>query len=259
LYILVTEMSKSPSVLDSENRRLTLRCGHFLTALATAMPRFSCGHALEMTGAHDSFGVRIRQAAQIKPLSSSPSFPRTQLTEGDIQKAFAFVTVIEDLAAKPGSPLAIATRVFVDAMQTSNPPKRLHEFVRCVEGIVHPSIGRTRLDFVERVGSVMKGDIRGTLEKIYDIRSADEHLKEWRQFLPGSDDVAKQRVLETRVLQAEAIARHFLTRVFEDSRLRALLESRSAAEVFWEARDTALWGMPLDLEVETGHLAPAST
>lgn len=250
-YVWAAVPSPSPSILDSENNALTLRCERFVTALAIAMPHFTCDRAIEATGARDLHGIRVRQVGSINPFLGGPNVPRMQLTEGDVQGAHELVGVVEELARFPNSALAKSTKSFLEGMQTSNPARRLHAFVRCVEGVIRPSIGTTRVDFIERVQSIMKGDARATLEQIYDIRSADEHLKDVLETLPGTNDV-KLRLLDARVVQSETIARHFLKTVFASNRLRGLLQSKSSAEVFWESRDTALWGMPLDLEAEAG-------
>jgi hypothetical protein len=123
---------------------------------------------------------------------------------------------------------------------------RLHDFVRALEAIVHPAIGVSRRQFVHRCGilSGRSAAARTVFEEAYDLRSAEEHLNEWRTAVPNEEAVGRLSV------QSEVLACDVYLRLLEDATLRAEFIGDASTQAFWSQIDTvtaARWAPPFKI------------
>jgi len=246
LYLVVTRSSNTPDVQNVEERDIARDCELLRYGLAIATSCFKCrAQGIFVVGAHGRFGRVVNSAARLPALPSFPGSKSIQLTEPDMCRAGLLAEALAEIPSEGRLWRAVAC--FMRGMEETRASQRVHEFVRCVDGIIMPHIGRSKGDFVSAVSSVVVGASKDVLEHIYDLRSAEEHLHDPLNRVQGATEEDRKRVLFERAAQAEAIARHMLSRVLESSSLRQIHELELTAERYWSNTDRSQWGMPLDL------------
>jgi hypothetical protein len=143
-------------------------------------------------------------------------------------------------------------------MKGSTEPKlqddRLHQFVRCMEGLILPDQGSTRSQFVHRAQTFALANEAATvaLGQIYDIRSKVEHLHYPLSLIPGNTVKEKEDLLYRRVRQADALARFAVRHVLESEALTEAFKTDENIDAFWHQPDgdrVARWGDRLDLDL----------
>jgi hypothetical protein len=130
---------------------------------------------------------------------------------------------------------------------------RLHDFVRCLEGLIAPDQGSTRNQFIHRAQTFACASeaAKTALGQIYDIRSQTEHLHMPTDPLPGTTTEERETLLFKRVRQADELARFAVRRVLDEPTLTCTLMDDVAIEAFWHQPDherVATWGDRLDLD-----------
>ena len=134
-------------------------------------------------------------------------------------------------------------RTLLKGLQERRGDDRLHQFVRSLEGPIHPERGETKKQFVHRCQTFAKPgeDTRTWLKEAYDMRSNTEHLNP----LDQGEDACWER---TRLI--ECLACSVYSRLLCDPEVRMHFETDAAIDEFWKLRDherRCLWGTPLDL------------
>jgi hypothetical protein len=87
---------------------------------------------------------------------------------------------------------------------------RLHQFVRAVEGVIKPTIGQSRRQFVHR-GQVFAGNsetARTLLGELYDLRGLAEHLHRFDAGLAAHPQRDRESISLRRAYQAQLLASH---------------------------------------------------
>jgi hypothetical protein len=130
---------------------------------------------------------------------------------------------------------------------------RLHDFVRCLEGLILPEQGNTRKQFIHRAQTfaVANEAAREMLGQIYDIRSQVEHLHHPLDPLPGEPKENRKALLFKRARQADALARFAVRHLLESETLTAAFKTDENIDAFWHEPDGERinhWGERLDLE-----------
>jgi hypothetical protein len=131
--------------------------------------------------------------------------------------------------------------------------ERLHQFVRCLEGLILPDQGSSTTQFVHRAQTfaVANEATKLALEQIYNVRGKVEHLHHPFDPLPGDTTDEKEKLLYWRVRQVDALARFVLRHVLESDALTAVFKTDESIDAFWHKPDherTEVWGKRLDLE-----------
>jgi len=248
LCLVVTRPSKSPGVLNREDAEVARECRLLRVGLAITTQYFKNADGIggvAVSGAHERHGCTVRSCGTVGPLPPFPETKSVQLTEPDMLRAGVFAEALN--ALDTSSRLARAVGCFMSGMEAWSAAQRVHQFVRCVDGIIQPRKSNSRKDFVSAVGSVLAGGQESVLEEIYEIRSAEEHLRDPREEVDGPTIAERQATLSTRAFQAEVIARHLLSRVLEVPELRRVHAVESDAEKYWRGSNRNVWEMPLDL------------
>jgi hypothetical protein len=129
----------------------------------------------------------------------------------------------------------------------------MHQFARCLEGLILPEEGRTRAQFVHRAQTfaVASEGARIALEQIYDILSKIEHLHNALDFLPDNPDQDREELLYRLARQADQLARSSIAHVLENEGLTEIFKTDASISAFWKLPDherLRLWGDRLDLE-----------
>jgi len=138
-------------------------------------------------------------------------------------------------------------RVYTDARVTSDILDRLHQYSRCIDGLILPDAGKTRQQFKSRTELFIGPRHHELMGEIYYVRSAVEHLHENR-YLEGFDRATRLDLLKKEAI-AEHIARTALAKIIGDSTLWPHFANTPALAKFWvlsAADRRKIWGVPID-------------
>ena len=135
----------------------------------------------------------------------------------------------------------------MEARTTADILDRLHQYCRCIDGLILPNAGETKRQFKSRTELFIGPHHHDMMGEMYDVRSAVEHLHENR-YLEGFDRETRLDLLRKEAI-AEHIARTALARIVGDSNLWPSFANTSALGKFWtlgEAERRQIWGDPID-------------
>jgi len=123
---------------------------------------------------------------------------------------------------------------------------RLHQCVRAVEALLKPSIGKSRAQFGYRSQAFLGPSpaARRLAERLYDLRSAAEHMNDWMATIKKREDATR------RAYQAEYLAAWVYRRLLTTPALLAAFSSDAAIEVFWTGNERSwrrAWAPQLSL------------
>ena len=98
---------------------------------------------------------------------------------------------------------------FLKAMSEKNGEFRFHQFVRAIEALLIPDIGKTKKQFKQRCQTFIypDNDIINFLEEVYDIRCEVEHLNSIDLAIKKFNKDNLHDHLQLRIRQVEYLAR----------------------------------------------------
>ena len=171
LILLVTAPSEAPKVLDQENRALERKVTAFLYALLMGgVPHLEEGMLL--SGANDKGDLRVRSVTQLdhylRPAHVPPkTITIEDLTHGD-RVAGSLLRVLDQSGGFKRLRRGVAA--WRRGIIEERPQDRLHQFVRSLEALIMPDIGKTKAQFTHRTQLLAKGkNLRAVLQQLFDI------------------------------------------------------------------------------------------
>lgn len=169
----------------------------------------------------------------------------------DIQVAAELAGQIEALGTAPLNGghwrLFRTLHLYTEARTIPDIFERLHQYSRCIDGLILPDPGKTKQQFKSRTELFIGARHHETMGAIYDVRSAVEHLHENR-YLEGFDRETRLDLV-TKEAVAEHIARRAIAQIVGDKNLWPHFANTSALGTFWalgEAERRQIWGDPFD-------------
>ena len=128
--------------------------------------------------------------------------------------------------------------LFKGSRETNKDGERLHEFVRAVEALIKPRIGRSKADFVHRAQTfaMASPDTMKALGDIYEIRNCVEHLNSPLDAVTGTEEQRIERV-NWRTRQADCLSRFALAHILESNDLLEIFMTDSNIDDFWSKQD----------------------
>jgi hypothetical protein len=251
LFLLSKEPSSTPEILDAENQKLTQRVWNFYVGLLLASTFAPAHKPVILTGSRQAGEIDIRQQQDLD--SPIPCLFRRYppVLANDIQLAAQLGETLDALSTAPlpgGHWRSLRTlQVYTEARTNSEIVDRLHQYSRCIDGLILPDAGKTRQQFRSRTELFIGPRHHNMMGEIYDVRSAVEHLHENR-YLEGFDRATRLDLLKKEAI-VEHIARTALARIIGNNTLWAHFANTSALGKFWvltaiERRQ--IWGDPID-------------
>jgi hypothetical protein len=216
LFLVSKLASATPDILDGENQSLQQRVWHFYVGLLLSA-MFSPSHKpVMLTGARRDGVIDIRQQKDLELPVPQVFRPYPPVVAGDI---------------------LLAARLL----------DRIHQYCRCIDGLILPDIGKTKQQFKSRTELIIGPGHHDMMGALYDIRSNVEHLHENR-YLETFDREVRLDLLKKEAI-VEHIARVALARIVNHDALWPHFGNTAALEKFWaltpdERRKT--WGDPID-------------
>jgi len=251
-FLVAIQNSKKPHILDDENTQLSHRVGLlFHGILLQGIPDYVNGWTL--TGARVSDEIQIRSLGNLHGYYNSPSPDRVLICEKVCQMANRFVdgwTKIE--SSSDYSYLKRGMRAVISGMRREWVDDRLHEYVRALEALIKPRIGKSTTQFVHRCQTfaLANRDNTKTLKESYNIRGAVEHMHHPDQALANYPQSNRESVLFHRLRQIEKLTFEVYLKICTSPSHATFFKTDNDIESFWRKRDHdryRAWGARLDL------------
>ncbi|MCZ4501148.1 MAG: hypothetical protein JWQ74_3705 [Marmoricola sp.] len=251
LFILTKLQSKHPGVLDSENQELLARVWNFYRGLLLTS-RFVTAHTpVLLTGSREDDEVGVRQTQDLESPAVCLFRGYPEVAQSDLRQAALVGEQLGRIGATAKGDsfwrlfrvlhLYVATRPEHDMLH------RLHQYARCVDGLIMSRPGQGASDFKNRSELFIGAGHTDVMGEIYRDRSAVEHLHEDRLLDPF--DRPKRLELVRKEAIIEYIARAVLRRIVLNENLWPHFADRTGLEAFWaqepEPRGT-IWGDPIN-------------
>ena len=193
LFLVSKLASATPGTLDEENESLQQRVWHFYIGLLLSV-MFSPSHKpVMLTGARDGDVIDVRQQRDLELPVPQAFQPYPPVVAPDIVSAARLGQQLELMLPEtvPGGLWRFfrTLHIYVEARTIDDLLDRIHQYCRCIDGLILPAIGKTKQQFKSRTELFIgpaHHDLMGTL---YDIRSHVEHLHENRYLEPFDRDV----------------------------------------------------------------------
>lgn len=124
------------------------------------------------------------------------------------------------------------------ALQQFYASDRIHGFVRALEAVIYPEIGKTEKQFIHRCSlfaapSTDKDYARLALEEAYRMRCDVEHVHSWDRSLAKYQVIDREDIAYWRTRQMESLACLAYAKIFADNTLQQHFQSDTALEEFW--------------------------
>jgi hypothetical protein len=243
--------SSAPGVLDAENHTLQRRVGNFYVGLLLASS-FAPSHApVMLTGSRHDGEIDIRQQREFNIPIASLTRPYPPVEPSDILLAARLGTNVEVLPTTGISGghwrLFRTLRIYMEARTSQEMLDRVHQYCRCVEGLILPQVGKTRSQFKSRTELFIGPGHHALMGELYDVRSAVEHLHENR-YLEKFDRSTRLDLVKKEAI-VEYIARTALARIIGDASLWPHFSNTSSLSTFWSlaaGERLRIWGGQID-------------
>jgi hypothetical protein len=250
LFLISKIVSKTPEILDGENQILRQNVLHFYIGLLLASPFAASHRPVMLTGSRIDGELGVRSQEDWDTPVPSPVFYYPVLTKSEIEYAARLAAALEAASGKQGFSrwrLFRTISLYREARSISDNLDRLHQYCRCIEGLILPSPGDTRKQFKSRTELFIGPRHHNLAGDMYDVRSAAEHLHEYR-YLDPFDRNVRLDLLQKEAI-AEYIARTSLAHILENPALIPHFANHQALARFWALPDAdrrKMWGDPVD-------------
>ena len=251
LFLLSKIASMAPGVLDAESKSVQLRAWNFYVGLLLASA-FSPQHrSVLLTGSRSDGEINIRQQQDLESPVPGIIRPYPAVVHGDLLKAARLGENLETMAVTAAScgrwRLFRTLHVYNEARTAGEIVDRIHQYCRCIDGLILPAVGKTKQQFKSKTELFIGTGHHDLMGELYDVRSAVEHLHENR-YLESFDretrlDLAKKEAI------VEYVARTTLARIIDNDTLWPHFSNTTALEKFWSLTSperTEIWGDVFD-------------
>jgi hypothetical protein len=207
-------------------------------------------------GANETGQPEARQFGRARVFYPARNLKPLRVGRPQLERAVFLATKLKSIDDK-GDDWRRLRRAFDALTKASEEPnlqdERIHQLVRCLEGLILPDKGTTEKQFVHRLQTPALATSKTSvaLTEMFNIRSKVEHLHNALDALTGPSVEAKENLLYQRARQIDQLARFAISRILERDDLREVFRKDTTISDFWKKADderTKLWGTRLDLE-----------
>lgn len=261
LFLISKLASATPDILDGENQSLQQHVWHFYVGLLLSV-MFSPSHKpVMLTGARRNGVNDIRQQRDLALPAPQVFRPYPPVVADDIQLAAQVGQKLDAMrpVTAPGGLWRFfrTLHIYIETRAISELLDRIHQYCRCIDGLILPAIGKTKQQFKSRTELFIGPAHHDLMGVLYDIRSDVEHLHENR-YLETFDREVRLDLLKKEAI-VEYIARTALARIVSQDSLWPHFGNTAALEKFWALSPDErrkIWGDPIDPMVCVADLDP---
>ena len=241
MFLVCQKPTASADVLDKENEECMKSTHNLFLALMIVSP-ISYEDAYLISGAIQNGEASVREVqytdryyAVNKQTSVMSNAARDKLSGvyQSLKALFSEEVIREERYFR----LRHGITAYLRALREGENYYRIHQFVRSLEAITMPEIGRTRKQFVKKLSYCVDGASDLELGEIYDLRCKVEHIHPLaQQYQDLTEEVSLARINQRGAL-VEAIARGLFERIISDNYLLKCFESNESIQKFWSSPD----------------------
>ena len=251
LFLISKLASLTPDVLDDENQKLQQRVWNFYVGLLLANTFAPAHRPVMLTGSRRDGEIDIRQQQRFDSPVPCLFRPYPPVVPEDIRLAAQLGEKLDALATTPLAGahwrLFRTLHIYTEARTNEDILDRLHQYCRCIDGLILPNAGETKRQFKSRTELFIGPRHHDMMGELYDIRSAVEHLHENR-YLESFDRAIRLDLVKKEAI-VEHIARTAFARIVGDDTLWPHFANTSALAIFWAlaaVERQRIWGDPID-------------
>jgi len=256
LVFFVEEPSDNPEILDAVHHRLDKDLNLLFYMLHLRAGIEVADGADLLCGSSVNGVPGIRQMSQMPAFHQSKGWKRAPVTAAWLEESLVLRAGVAAMDADKTQFRRVIrglNTLFNGLKETGQ--DRLHQFVRSLEALILPDIGRTEKQFVHRCQTFARAgdDTRDLLLEAFAMRSDTEHLNPWDEAVQSYPADQRDDVCWHRTRQIEHLACDAYSRLLRDAALRDHFRTEAAIAAFWKLPDDqrrALWGKPLDIAQE---------
>lgn len=184
LFLVSKMLSASPRVLDDESQLLQQRVTHFYVGLLLSAMFSPSFKPVMLAGSARNGIVEIRQQTDLEIPVPQVFDPYPPVIADDIQLAAHLASKLDAMSAE-AEPAGLwrifrTLHIYTETRAIADILDRVHQYCRCIEGLILPEPGETRRLFKSRTELFIGPGHHGLMGALYDIRSNVEHLHENR-------------------------------------------------------------------------------
>ena len=250
LFLVANMPSTAPEVLDAENQHLQAIVGHWFMGLLLERSFALDDEPFAATGSSVNGEIDIRSFGRLDPPARTVIEDLRPITEDQLRRA----SLVGDRLGAYDGPwrkvdwrLLRCLEIYRIARNDNNILDRIHQFTRCIEGLILPKQGETKRQFKSRTELFVGPSHHNLMGEIYDVRSDVEHLHEYKH-LEARDRLTRIRLAELEAI-VEFVARSCLARIIVDPLLAGYFGGVADLAEFWgkhKDERRAIWGDPID-------------
>lgn len=251
LFLLSKMKSEAPEILDGETNELTKHAGHFYAGLLLASPFAPAHRPVMLVGYRQNGEINVRSQNDYEPAIASLVRYYPPVTFAELQLAAKIATQIAaietELLAGGHWRLFRTLHLYLEARTIRVNMDRLHQYCRCIDGLIVPDVGKTKRQFKSRTELFIGPRHQDMMGETYDVRSDVEHLHE-NKHLEVFDRNARLELVK-KLEMMEYIVRCALVRILLNRNLWPHFANTPALQAFWaldKQQREALWGTTSD-------------
>lgn len=250
LCILKRSASVTPSILDGESNALQyqLQLWYYGLLLAGKIPEYS--DPILVIGGRPDSKTDIRRISTLDRSASTIVDDHSPISLEILFRAANISLRLQALNKPSGVGywrLFRCLHLFRMARANNDVLDRIHQFARCIEGLIDPAQGKTKQQFKHRTELFVGPSQHDFMGRLYEVRSDIEHLHE-NKHLEQFDRASR---IELAILESasELVARTSLERIILSPTLAANFANEASLASFWAKRPDerrAVWGHFID-------------
>ncbi len=251
IFLVARQASLNPAHLDRESQALRTIIHNAYVGLLLTGPWAAARRPLLLSGARASDEIALRCHDKLDGPVAGLVKPYPALAIRHFAEAVRLGHCITDIpaAALKGGHWRLwrTLEIFRKAVTLSDIVERVHQYCRCIDGLILPTVGKTAAQFKSKTELFIGPKHHDLMEEMYQIRSADEHLNETK-YLEVFDRDIRLDVLQKEMI-VSFIVRRVLSHVIGTPHLWEHFANSATLEAFWRlapAERQTLWGDPID-------------
>jgi hypothetical protein len=253
LVLICAQRSKNPEILDAHHKKLGNKLSLFFNTMhLDGVLGYQVSNLI--LGSYYDNRFEIRQMSKLPMFYRTKGYRASRLTVRRLEKAvFVRKSLQEiDVVADSFTRLIRGWNVLMDGLQSNAGQERIHQFVRALEALILPDIGKTKKQFVQRCQTFTTANPNNdlVLKEAFDLRSMSEHLNDWKLALALYAENQREDLALLRTRQMEKLACFAYSRILKNKTIRNHFSSEAAMGSFWHeqaSKRMTTWGNQLDL------------
>jgi hypothetical protein len=254
LVFVYSEKSDNPEILDATHNRLSNKLIQLFNILQLDdVLEYQVSNLI--IGSYYDNRFEIRQMAKLPQFFWSKGYSPQPLVQNRIERAILLREGLNqiDSIADSFDRVIRGWNILIDGLQKNSGEERIHQFVRSLEALILPDVGKTKKQFIHRCQTFTSSnpDNSKILKEAFELRSMCEHLNDWKPVLDSYPEDTREKIAYLRTRQMEKLACFVYSKILENVLVRTNFITENAMQAFWkmqEEKRIEIWGDQIDLK-----------